>query len=209
MSNIYIYEPATNGKVVLETTMGDIEIELWSKEAPKACRNFIALIMEGYYDGQIFHRIVQDFIVQTGDPTGTGNGGESFYGEPFEDEPHQRLKFSRRGLVGMANNQVRNSNTSQFFITLNQTPELQGKHVSLKGEGGDTILTRPPSRLSETDASERPLYPPKIKSIKILDNPFDDIVVRITAAERRKQEARRRESAREREEMAGRKKVKK
>ena len=65
------------------TTVGDIDVELWSKEAPRACRNFIQLCMEGYYDGSIFHRVVKDFIVQGGDPTGTGHGGDSIYGKPF------------------------------------------------------------------------------------------------------------------------------
>jgi peptidyl-prolyl cis-trans isomerase SDCCAG10 len=74
MSNVYVSEPATRGKVVLTTTLGDIDIELWTKEAPKACRNFIQLCLEGYYDGCIFHRVVRNFIAQTGDPTGTGTG---------------------------------------------------------------------------------------------------------------------------------------
>ncbi|KAG2011191.1 peptidyl-prolyl cis-trans isomerase [Coprinopsis cinerea AmutBmut pab1-1] len=70
----------TKGRVVIETTFGEIDIELWAKETPKACRNFIALALEGYYDGVIFHRVVPGFLAQTGDRTGTGNGGESFYG---------------------------------------------------------------------------------------------------------------------------------
>jgi len=65
------------------TSAGDVDVELWSKEAPKACRNFVQLCMEGYYNGTIFHRLVHDFIVQGGDPTGTGHGGESVYGKPF------------------------------------------------------------------------------------------------------------------------------
>lgn len=71
-------------KVLLITTVGDIDIELWSKETPKACRNFIQLIMEGYYNGTTFHRIVKGFIAQGGDPSGTGTGGESIYGHPFK-----------------------------------------------------------------------------------------------------------------------------
>ena len=74
MSNIYIQEPPTDGKVLLETTVGDIEIELWSREAPKACRNFVQLCMENYYNKTKFFRVVKNFIVQGGDPTGTGNG---------------------------------------------------------------------------------------------------------------------------------------
>ncbi|CAO3698587.1 unnamed protein product [Rhizopus stolonifer] len=83
MSNIYALEPHTNGKVILHTTSGDIEIELWGKEAPRATRNFIQLCLEGYYDNTIFHRIIPDFLVQGGDPTGTGQGGEFVYEMDF------------------------------------------------------------------------------------------------------------------------------
>lgn len=75
----------------------------------------------GYYDNVIFHRIVPNFLVQTGDRTGTGGGGESFYGDAFEDEIHPRLKFVHRGLVGMANKGEKDSNDSQFFITLGES----------------------------------------------------------------------------------------
>lgn len=68
----------------MTTTLGDFEIELWSKECPKACRNFVQLCMEGFYNGTIFHRVVPQFIAQGGDPTGSGHGGESIYGEPFK-----------------------------------------------------------------------------------------------------------------------------
>ena len=71
-------------QVLLKTTVGDIDIELWAKETPKACRNFIQLCEENYYNGTIFHRVVKGFIVQGGDPTGTGTGGESVYGYPFK-----------------------------------------------------------------------------------------------------------------------------
>jgi peptidyl-prolyl cis-trans isomerase SDCCAG10 len=84
--------------------------------------------MEGYYDDVIFHRVVYDFIAQGGDPTGTGEGGESIYGRPFKDEFHQRLKFNRRGLVGMANAGL-DDNGSQFFFTLDRADELNKKHT--------------------------------------------------------------------------------
>lgn len=74
MSNIYVTEPPTNGKVILKTTHGDLDIELWSKECPKACRNFVQLCLEGYYDKTTFHRIVKGFLIQGGDPSGTGIG---------------------------------------------------------------------------------------------------------------------------------------
>lgn len=80
----------------------------------------VSLYFIGYYDGVIFHRVVPNFLVQTGDRTGTGGGGESFYGDAFEDEIHPRLKFPHRGIVAMANNGDKNSNDSQFFITLGE-----------------------------------------------------------------------------------------
>jgi peptidyl-prolyl cis-trans isomerase SDCCAG10 len=89
----------------------------------------------------IFHRVVPGFIVQSGDPTGTGRGGESFYGEPFADEIHGRLKFNRRGLLGMANNSKRNTNNSQWFFTLDRTDELTGKHTLFGKITGNTIFS--------------------------------------------------------------------
>ena len=108
MSTVYASEPATSGKVVFETNYGEIEIDLWTKETPRACRNFIQLCLEGYYDRTIFHRVIKEFMVQGGDPSGTGTGGESIYGGPFLDEFHSRLTFSHRGIVAMANDGSRN-----------------------------------------------------------------------------------------------------
>ncbi|XP_055968501.1 spliceosome-associated protein CWC27 homolog [Sorex fumeus] len=177
MSNIYIQEPPTNGKVLLKTTAGDIDIELWSKEAPKASRNFIQLCLEAYYDNTIFHRVVPGFIVQGGDPTGTGAGGESIYGAPFKDEFHSRLRFNRRGLVAMANAGP-HDNGSQFFFTLGRADELNNKHTIFGKVTGDTIYNM--LRLTEVDIDddERPRNPHKIKSCEVLFNPFDDIIPR-------------------------------
>nr|GAT42697.1 peptidyl-prolyl cis-trans isomerase [Mycena chlorophos] len=199
----------TNGRVILDTTVGEIDIELWSKECPKTCRNFITLALEGYYDGVIFHRVVPGFLVQTGDRTGTGGGGESIYGEPFEDEIHPRLRFAHRGLVAMANNGTKNSNDSQFIITLDRADELQGKHTLFGRCMGDTIYNVMKIGEMELGENERPVYPPKIKSIRILDNPFDDIVPRITAAEKRAQQRAREQAQKEREEAERRKGAKK
>ncbi|PPQ65697.1 hypothetical protein CVT24_012115 [Panaeolus cyanescens] len=165
--------------------------------------------MEGYYDGVIFHRIVPGFLVQTGDKTGTGAGGESFYGEPFEDEIHPRLRYAHRGIVGMANNGTKNSNDSQFFITLDRADELHGKHTLFGRCVGDTVFNVMKIGEMEIDKEGRPVYPPKIKSIRIVDNPFDDIVPRITAAERRAQQKAREEAQREREEEIRRRGAKK
>ncbi|KAF9529642.1 cyclophilin-like protein [Crepidotus variabilis] len=199
----------TNGRVIIDTTVGEIEIELWSKETPKACRNFLALAMEGYYDGVIFHRVVPGFLVQTGDKTGTGAGGESFYGEPFEDEIHPRLRFAHRGIVGMANNGAKNSNDSQFFITLDRADELHGKHTLFGRCVGDTFFNVLKIGEMELDKEGRPVYPPKIKSVRIMDNPYDDIVPRITAAERRHQQRAKEQAQKDREEEQRRKGAKK
>lgn len=124
----YSTEPATRGKVVLHTTLGPLDVELWPKEAPKACRNFVQLCLERFFDGLPFHRVIKDFMAQTGDPTGTGAGGESIYGAPFEDEFHGRLRFTHRGLVAMANS-APHSNGSQFFVTLDRCDWLDKRHT--------------------------------------------------------------------------------
>ncbi|KAJ2938191.1 hypothetical protein O0L34_g18530 [Tuta absoluta] len=178
MSNIYIQEPPALGKVLLKTSAGEIDIELWTKEAPKACRNFIQLCMEGYYNGTIFHRVVPGFIVQGGDPNGDGTGGESIYGETFKDEFHSRLRFNRRGLVAMAN-AGKDDNGSQFFFTLGATPELQNKHTIFGKVTGETIYNM--LKLSEglIGPDDRPEHPHRIKSTAVLINPFEDIVPRV------------------------------
>ncbi|KAK5648793.1 hypothetical protein RI129_003685 [Pyrocoelia pectoralis] len=176
MSNVYILEPPTSAKVLLQTTVGDIDIELWAKETPKTCRNFIQLCMEGYYDDTIFHRVVKGFIAQGGDPEGTGTGGESIYGEPFKDEFHQRLKFVRRGLVAMANSSP-DDNGSQFFFTLAAAPELQNKHTIFGKVTGETLF----NMLKLEDGlieDERPVFPHKIIKTEVLLNYFNDIVLR-------------------------------
>ncbi|MBR7928356.1 peptidylprolyl isomerase [Aerococcaceae bacterium zg-ZUI334] len=100
--------------VVMHTTKGDIELVLFKEQAPKTVENFVELAKKGYYDGIIFHRVIKDFMIQGGDPTGTGMGGESIYGETFEDEFSREL-FNIRGALSMANAGP-NTNGSQFFI---------------------------------------------------------------------------------------------
>ena len=77
----------------MHTTFGDLDVELWCRECPQATRNFLQLAMEGYYDNTVFHRLIKDFMLQGGDPTGTGTGGESIYGKGFPDEIHSRIRF--------------------------------------------------------------------------------------------------------------------
>ncbi|KAK3913969.1 Spliceosome-associated protein CWC27-like protein [Frankliniella fusca] len=192
MSNIYIQEPPTSGKVLLKTSVGDIDIELWSKETPKACRNFIQLCMEGYYDGTIFHRIVKGFIAQGGDPTGTGTGGESIYGQPFKDEFHTRLRFIRRGLLAMAN-AGKDDNASQFFFTLGATPELQNKHTIFGKVTGETVFNMMKLDDALVDHDDRPQYPPKIIGAEVLHNPFSDIVPRVLPKQKEKKQSKKKE----------------
>eukprot|EP00808_Paulinella_micropora_P007018 g416.t1 len=173
----YISEPETRGKVVISTTFGDLDVELWSKECPLAVRNFIQLCLEGYYDNCPFTRVIKNFMAQTGDPTGTGAGGESIYGGKFKDEFHSRLRFNRRGLVAMANS-GKDSNQSQFFFTLGETPWLQKKNTLFGKVTGDTVFNLIKLNDYETDQEDRLTMPQRIKKIDVVLNPFSDIVPR-------------------------------
>eukprot|EP00449_Zooxanthella_nutricula_P051213 CAMPEP_0198581058 /NCGR_PEP_ID=MMETSP1462-20131121/123742_1 /TAXON_ID=1333877 /ORGANISM="Brandtodinium nutriculum, Strain RCC3387" /LENGTH=200 /DNA_ID=CAMNT_0044312427 /DNA_START=45 /DNA_END=643 /DNA_ORIENTATION=+ len=176
MSEVYIKEPTTNGKAILRTTHGDLEVELWATECPKACRNFCQLILEGYYNDTIFHRVIKDFIIQGGDATGTGSGSESIYGQPYPDEIHPRLKFRYRGMMGIASaGKGTKTNGSQFFIVLNRAPSLDGKSTLFAKVVGQTVYNL--LRLSEVevDKLDRPVDPPRILRAELVWNPFDDL----------------------------------
>lgn len=108
---------------IMKTTLGDIRIKLFEKEAPKAVENFKTHATNGYYDGLIFHRVIPDFMIQGGDPTGTGCGGESIYGSAFEDE-FTPVLHNLRGALSMANSGP-NTNGSQFFIVQAKTAPAQ------------------------------------------------------------------------------------
>ncbi|KAI9704643.1 MAG: Peptidyl-prolyl isomerase cwc27 [Bogoriella megaspora] len=186
MSTLYNLEPQPTAKVLLNTTSGDILLELFAKQTPLASRNFLQLCIDGYYDGTVFHRLVPGFIVQGGDPTGTGAGGESSYdGEPFADEFHSRLKFNRRGLLGMANTGKKDDNGSQFFLTLDKTQELQGKNTMFGRIVGDTIYNLMKIGEAEvaTEGGDRPLYPTTVTGTEVLVNPFEGMTKRTRAAE--------------------------
>ncbi|MEL7431088.1 MAG: peptidylprolyl isomerase [Chlamydiota bacterium] len=114
--------------VVIETNQGEIEIELLTDVAPKACENFLKLAENKYYEGVIFHRVIKNFMIQGGDPTGTGRGGASIWGKAFQDECSSDLIFDRPYLLAMANSGP-NTNGSQFFITTVATPWLNGRHT--------------------------------------------------------------------------------
>ncbi|MBA4536040.1 peptidylprolyl isomerase [Bacillus aquiflavi] len=113
--------------VEMETSMGTIKIKLFPEYAPKTVENFVTHSKNGYYDGVTFHRVIDDFMIQGGDPDGTGRGGESIYGHPFEDEFSDKL-FNLRGALSMANAGP-NTNGSQFFIVQNNSmdPSFKGQ----------------------------------------------------------------------------------
>lgn len=111
-------------KIRIETSMGNIEADLFAKEAPKTVENFVTLTKKGFYDGLIFHRVIPNFMIQTGDPTGTGRGGPGYQ---FADEISPSLRHDKAGVLSMANAGP-NTNGSQFFITDVPTPWLDGRH---------------------------------------------------------------------------------
>lgn len=125
--------------VVIETSMGDITVEIDADAAPKAATNFIVLAQMGFYNGLKFHRVIPDFMIQGGDPNGNGTGGSSVFGESFEDEQNDMQMV--RGVLAMANRGP-NTNGSQFFIvTAEATPWLQGRHTIFGKvtDGMDTV----------------------------------------------------------------------
>lgn len=161
ISNVFAQDVSKNKTVVvLETNQGSIELRLFTDAAPKTCENFLGLVKKGYYDGIIFHRVIKNFMLQGGDPTGTGTGGESIWGGPFEDEFTANLSFDKEGLLAMANAGP-NTNGSQFFITTVKTPWLNMKHT-IFGEvtaGYDVVkkIENVP-----VDSSDKPIQEQKI-----------------------------------------------
>ena len=145
----------------LETNHGAIEIELYPNEAPKTVENFVKLARDGFYDGLIFHRVIPDFMIQGGDPTGTGRGGPGYQ---FEDE-FNRHKVAR-GALAMANAGP-NTNGSQFFVvTADETPWLDGKHTVF---GRVTSGMEVVDEISEvpTDARDRPREDVVIERVEV------------------------------------------
>ncbi|KAH6646863.1 peptidyl-prolyl cis-trans isomerase ppi1 [Truncatella angustata] len=156
---------ATN--VHLSTTMGDMVLELYTTHAPKTCKNFVELSRRNYYDACPVHRIITDFMIQTGDPTGTGRGGTSIYGDKFDDEIHAELRHTGAGILSMANAGP-NTNGSQFFITLAPTPWLDGKHTIFgRVKSGLGVVKR--MGMVRTDKEDRPVEEVRILKAKVVD----------------------------------------
>ena len=147
------------------TNVGSFEIELFATKVPKTVENFVGLATEGKYNGVIFHRVIANFMIQGGDPTGTGRGGESYWGGKFADEFDASLKHTKPGILSMANAGP-NTNGSQFFITLVPTPWLDGKH-SVFGEviSGTEIINQ--IGATQTGYMDKPVNDIVMESVKI------------------------------------------
>jgi cyclophilin family peptidyl-prolyl cis-trans isomerase len=167
--NLTITESKEMTVAVINTSMGKIEIELFADKTPKTVENFVGHAEKGYYNGIIFHRVIKDFMIQGGDPTGTGRGGESIWGKPFEDEIVESLTFDKPGYLAMANAGP-NTNGSQFFITVIPTTWLNGNHTIFGEviEGMDVVY-----EIS------------KVSTIKPGDKPVKDVVMESVTIEKR------------------------
>ena len=147
---------------LFETSMGNFKIELFETEVPNTVGNFVKLAEKNFYDGVIFHRVIDGFMIQGGDPTGTGRGGPGY---TFADEIHPKLKHSSEGMLSMANAGP-NTNGSQFFITLVPTPHLDGRHAVFGkvSEGMDVV-----KKIGKTAVKpgDRPATDVVMKSVRI------------------------------------------
>ncbi len=153
-------------RATIKTSLGDIEVIFYTKEAPKAVENFITHAKNGYYDNLIFHRVIKDFMIQGGDPTGTGCGGESIWGEPFKDEFSNNVKHDY-GALSMANSGP-NTNGSQFFIVQNKDGAewLNGKHTVFGHVvNGYDVLDKIAAQ--QTDENDKPIKDVVIKTIEV------------------------------------------
>lgn len=151
--------------VVLHTSAGDIELKMFDDIAPRAVENFVTHAKNGYYNGVIFHRVIKGFMIQGGDPTGTGMGGESIWGEDFDNEYGENVVFDKPFLLAMANRGP-NTNGSQFFITTASTSWLNGGYT-IFGEvvSGQDIVTKIEN--VTTGEMDRPIVDQTIKKVTL------------------------------------------
>ncbi|KAI0976007.1 hypothetical protein F4678DRAFT_415531 [Xylaria arbuscula] len=160
------------GYARIETNLGDLNIELYTEYAPRAVWNFTRLAQKGYYKDVIFHRNIKNFMVQGGDPSGTGRGGSSIWGKNFQDEFDGPNTHDSPGILSMAN-KGKNTNSSQFFITYRPAKHLDRKHTIFgKVVGGMDVLSK--MEATETDGSDRPLKKILMKEIVVYLDPFEE-----------------------------------
>jgi peptidyl-prolyl cis-trans isomerase B (cyclophilin B) len=146
--------------LTLHTSQGAIAFELFDDDAPKTVENFLSLAREGFYDGTIFHRVIPDFMIQGGDPSGDGTGGPGY---EFDDEPNDRRIV--RGALAMANRGP-NTNGSQFFVTAEACPWLDGKHTVF-GEVTDGMEAVDRISAVERDERDRPRDPIVVERVEL------------------------------------------
>ena len=151
-------------KIKIETSLGDILAELDTKNAPNTVENFVKLAKKGFYDGIIFHRVIPDFMIQTGDPTGTGMGGPGY---SFADEFSPNLRHDRPGVLAMANSGP-NTNGSQFFITEVPTPWLDNRHSVFGHVTGGMEIVNQIARVPR-DSRDKPMTTVTMKKVTVLD----------------------------------------
>ena len=182
-----VRNPKKKGYARVKTSLGDLNLELHCDVAPRTCENFIALARAGYYDGVAFHRSVKNFMVQGGDPTGTGRGGQSVWGGTFRDEI-THLKHSGRGVVSMANSGA-HTNGSQFFVCYKSAAHLDGKH-SVFGAVVGGMETLAKMERVPTDADDRPSPSGAIviESVEVFVDPYEDAAREEAEAAEKKRE---------------------
>ncbi len=151
-----------NRTATFDTTAGTFDVELFEERAPKTTKNFIDLAEKGFYDGTLFHRVIKGFMIQGGDPTGTGRGGP---GHTIDDEFHPELRHDTEGVLSMANAGP-NTGGSQFFVTLAATPWLDDRHAVFGKvvRGMDVVKT---IGSTQTNHADRPVSDVKINSVKV------------------------------------------
>ncbi|KAI0389859.1 hypothetical protein F5Y17DRAFT_462312 [Xylariaceae sp. FL0594] len=170
------------GYARIETNLGDLNIELYTEYAPRAVWNFTRLAQKGYYKGVTFHRNIKNFMIQGGDPTGTGRSGTSIWGKNFQDEFDGPHTHDSRGILSMAN-KGKNTNSSQFFITYRPAKHLDRKHTIFgKVVGGMDVLSK--MEAVETDGSDRPLNKIFMKDIVVYLDPFEEFQKQKTERDR-------------------------
>ncbi len=163
-ATVEVEKTMSEGTIVeLETSMGVMKIKLFDEKAPKTTENFKKLIGDGFYDGTIFHRVIKDFMIQGGDPDGTGRGGPGY---TIDDEFGEGLKHDRKGILSMANAGP-DTGGSQFFITLAPTPWLDGKHA-IFGEVVEGVDVLEKIGTTKTGAQDRPVEEVKLVKAKIV-----------------------------------------
>ncbi|GAA5827473.1 hypothetical protein JCM11251_003827 [Rhodosporidiobolus azoricus] len=175
-----VRERGEKAYVRMRTSSGELNFELFADRAPRTCYNFLRLAAEGKYENIKFHRLIPGFMLQGGDPTGTGRGGESYWGKPFEDEYNVRnaYKHEQRGTLSMANSGP-NTNGSQFFITFrDKCPHLDGKHTVFgRLVGGHTTLDK--LERIPIDATDRPLKQCVLLDVEVFGDPFEEYKKRL------------------------------